>query len=58
MLKKIISKYMWKKKMKKLEKEIQSGRATINEARKKIGLSPIETGDTHITKVRFDNKRE
>ncbi len=51
MVKKIISKYKWKKKMKKLEKGIQLGRVTINEARKKVGLSPIETGDTHITKV-------
>ncbi len=35
------------KKYKKIEKEIQSGRMSINEARKKCGLSPIEDGEEY-----------
>lgn len=47
MVKKIISRYKWKKKMKKLDKEIKSGRISTNEARKKVGLPPIKGGDKY-----------
>lgn len=47
MLRKIYKKYMWKKKMKSIDKEVRSGRTSMNEARKKCGLPPIETGEKY-----------
>lgn len=45
-------------KRRELDKEIESGRITINEARRTLGLSPVKNGDAYITRVRSDSKQE
>jgi hypothetical protein len=44
--------------IKRVQEDIYTGKAAINEIRKRCGLSEIEDGDILITKRISDNKKD